>query len=392
MTCERVDAPGRVRCEVEARVGRGRGITWGDVVITKTPAFVGALRGRIGPHDATTHERRGVAVGARARGEGEGAAATSRGACASSCAGGQVRAARGAGEREGRRRGVPKTWPPPAACGVMGRGCSSPGASRPRRSATCWARSTASRRRGRWSSSRTAVALTGCTSRSGLVVAVEIDGAAPSLAEILRRDRAADDDVLRRSLLRAMASRRLHGEVLVDEFRLPVRRRRRAAAADARPPPALEQLARRARLFRVAVRPPAARSEAPLDAARVPPRIAGARAIAARLLRTPSRGRRRAGACGRAPGLGPESAAPTGGSPAPCTPICTPRERRGAPRPRGPLPRITEAYRPSWSDAAQGVGRRRPSSPPGPSSGPSQTCVGSTSRSPPRSPRRTDES
>jgi DnaJ-domain-containing protein 1 len=54
----------------------------------------------------------------------------------------------------------------------------------------------------------------------GLVVAVELDGAAASLAELLRRERAVDDDVLRRSLLRAMASRRLHGEVLVDEFRL----------------------------------------------------------------------------------------------------------------------------------------------------------------------------
>lgn len=54
----------------------------------------------------------------------------------------------------------------------------------------------------------------------GLVVSVEIDGAAPSLAEILRRDRVIDDDMLRRSLLRAMASQRLHGEVLVHEFRL----------------------------------------------------------------------------------------------------------------------------------------------------------------------------
>jgi hypothetical protein len=52
----------------------------------------------------------------------------------------------------------------------------------------------------------------------GLVIGVELDGASPSLAEILRRERAADDDVLRRSLLRAMASGRLHGEVLVDEF------------------------------------------------------------------------------------------------------------------------------------------------------------------------------
>lgn len=54
----------------------------------------------------------------------------------------------------------------------------------------------------------------------GLVVSVELDGAAPSLAEILRRERVIDDDVLRRSLLRAMASQRLHGEVLVNEFRL----------------------------------------------------------------------------------------------------------------------------------------------------------------------------
>ena len=55
---------------------------------------------------------------------------------------------------------------------------------------------------------------------SGLVVAVELDGAAPSLADILRRERAADDDTLRRSLLRAMAAGRLHGDVLVREFRV----------------------------------------------------------------------------------------------------------------------------------------------------------------------------
>ena len=54
----------------------------------------------------------------------------------------------------------------------------------------------------------------------GLVAAVELDGAAPSLAELLRRDRLVDDETLRRSLLRAMASRRLHGEVLVTEFHL----------------------------------------------------------------------------------------------------------------------------------------------------------------------------
>jgi DnaJ-domain-containing protein 1 len=91
----------------------------------------------------------------------------------------------------------------------------------------------------------------------GLVAAVELDGASPSLAEILRRHRAADDDVLRRSLLRAMASRRLHGEVLVDEFGLSpavvgnaLRRQVLARLA------ALEQISDARVSFRVAVRPP----------------------------------------------------------------------------------------------------------------------------------------
>ncbi len=55
---------------------------------------------------------------------------------------------------------------------------------------------------------------------SGLVTAVELDRATASLAEILRRQDEIDEDVLRRSLLRAMASRRLHGEVLVRDFHL----------------------------------------------------------------------------------------------------------------------------------------------------------------------------
>jgi hypothetical protein len=54
----------------------------------------------------------------------------------------------------------------------------------------------------------------------GLVASVELDGAAPSLAEVLRRERLVSDDVLRRSLLRALASRRLHGEVLVADSAL----------------------------------------------------------------------------------------------------------------------------------------------------------------------------
>lgn len=99
----------------------------------------------------------------------------------------------------------------------------------------------------------------------GLVVAVEIDGASASLAEILRRDRATDDDVLRRSLLRAMTSRRLHGEVLVDEFRLSptvvgdaLRRQMLARLA------VLETIADARVSFRVAVRAPRGALREPL--------------------------------------------------------------------------------------------------------------------------------
>lgn len=55
---------------------------------------------------------------------------------------------------------------------------------------------------------------------SGRVLAVTLDRASASLAEILRRQDDIDEDTLRRSLLRAMASRRLHGDVLVRDFQL----------------------------------------------------------------------------------------------------------------------------------------------------------------------------
>ena len=91
----------------------------------------------------------------------------------------------------------------------------------------------------------------------GLVTAVELDGAAASLAEVLRRDRAVDDDTLRRSLLRAMASRRLHGEVLVRDFKLSpalvdtaLRRQLLTRLG------VLEQLPDAQVFFRVTVRPP----------------------------------------------------------------------------------------------------------------------------------------
>jgi hypothetical protein len=55
---------------------------------------------------------------------------------------------------------------------------------------------------------------------AGLVVAVEVDGSAATLADFLRKERAVDEDILRRSLLRSLASRRLLGEVLVNDFRI----------------------------------------------------------------------------------------------------------------------------------------------------------------------------
>ena len=100
----------------------------------------------------------------------------------------------------------------------------------------------------------------------GLVTAVEIDGDASSLAEVLRRAGAVDDDTLRRSLLRAIASHRLHGEVLIRDFKLSptlvdtaLRRQLLARLS------ALDQIGDAQVFFRVTVRPPrGALSEDPL--------------------------------------------------------------------------------------------------------------------------------
>ncbi|MEO8878079.1 MAG: DUF4388 domain-containing protein [Polyangiaceae bacterium] len=92
---------------------------------------------------------------------------------------------------------------------------------------------------------------------AGQVVAVELDGSSMSLGDVLRTSNAVDDDTLRKSVLRAIASRRLLGEVLVHDFRVAPQvigaaLRRQIARR-------LEQLDRLqdARIsFRVAVRPP----------------------------------------------------------------------------------------------------------------------------------------
>jgi hypothetical protein len=129
----------------------------------------------------------------------------------------------------------------------------------------------------------------------GLVAAVELDGTAASLAEILRSDGAADDDVLRRSLLRAITSNRLHGEVLVHEFHLTPKvvdaaLRRQILERLA----ALEKLPDARIAFRVAVRPPAWA----LRAVPLPPRD---------FLHGRSRARERSAASAREPAVAPSA-------------------------------------------------------------------------------------
>jgi len=92
---------------------------------------------------------------------------------------------------------------------------------------------------------------------SGLVTAVELDRASASLAEVLRRQDEIDEDTLRRSLLRAMASRRLHGEVLVRDFHLSPEVVGRALRAQLMLRlSVLEDLADAQITYRVTVRPP----------------------------------------------------------------------------------------------------------------------------------------
>jgi DnaJ-domain-containing protein 1 len=91
----------------------------------------------------------------------------------------------------------------------------------------------------------------------GCVTAVELDRASASLAEVLRQRDEIDEETLRRSLLRAMASRRLHGEVLVRDFQLAPaivdRALRRQVLARLL---VIEELADAQITFRVTMKPP----------------------------------------------------------------------------------------------------------------------------------------
>jgi len=121
----------------------------------------------------------------------------------------------------------------------------------------------------------------------GLVTAVEIDGATPPLAELLKTSGALDDGTMRRALLRALTSQRLVGEVLADDFhvspevidgairdQLNLRIRALEAIEDARV------------VFRVTVRPPReALKDRPLQASEF---LRGRRRARDRQAQTPS--------------------------------------------------------------------------------------------------------
>jgi hypothetical protein len=98
------------------------------------------------------------------------------------------------------------------------------------------------------------------------VSAVEVDGAAPQLAELLRAHGAIDDGVLRRSILRSIASRRLLGDVLVSEFQLDPRVVDRAVRQQLGLRLSVLEKIRDARIaFRVTAKtPPGALSSSPL--------------------------------------------------------------------------------------------------------------------------------
>lgn len=56
MTCERAAQPGRVRCAAEVKVTGDRTLAWADVTLVELPDNTSALKGRIGPADATAKD------------------------------------------------------------------------------------------------------------------------------------------------------------------------------------------------------------------------------------------------------------------------------------------------------------------------------------------------
>lgn len=75
MACERAVEPGRVKCSIEARAPSGKTLAWADVTLVELPELASALKGRIGPADATAREasmqRWAFGLVAKRAGEGE---------------------------------------------------------------------------------------------------------------------------------------------------------------------------------------------------------------------------------------------------------------------------------------------------------------------------------
>jgi hypothetical protein len=74
LSCRREVSPGRVQCELEVAVARGR-LAWADAVVVSVPEFAKPLRSRVGPEQALRRSERAttlpLALAATRSGRGE---------------------------------------------------------------------------------------------------------------------------------------------------------------------------------------------------------------------------------------------------------------------------------------------------------------------------------
>ncbi len=86
MQCDRAIEPGRVKCSVDVHTLGGFTLGWADVQLVELPEFTSALKGRLGPSDATlresTSQRWAFGLVARRPGQGEAHAKVRLLACA----------------------------------------------------------------------------------------------------------------------------------------------------------------------------------------------------------------------------------------------------------------------------------------------------------------------
>jgi hypothetical protein len=93
LNCRPEAAPGRVLCELEVEVTRGR-LVWADALVVRAPDFARPLRARVGPSNALgATDRRlrlPVALAATRSGRGELEVRARAVACLSAVGGGEV--------------------------------------------------------------------------------------------------------------------------------------------------------------------------------------------------------------------------------------------------------------------------------------------------------------